>query len=67
MSRLQYVVTGLEVETGDDFEYSGCGWTDVGHGKRFSLHDANMVAFDVNCEGRWIGCAEKVKSHSWPI
>ena len=37
-------------DNGDDYEWSGCGWVPSRKGKRYkSRHDADMIAFDVNC------------------
>ncbi len=50
MKRRKHIVRGI-LESGDEVEFNGCGWSEPGRGKRFSRHDADMAAFDVNCEG----------------
>jgi hypothetical protein len=58
--RFKHVVKGLSPEC-VDHEWSGCGWTEPKKGKRFSRHDADMIAFDANCDGEWTAWREEVK------
>ena len=54
-----YVVKGVSDE-GIQHEWSGCGWADDHHGKRYDKHDANMVAFDANCSADFTAWAEPI-------
>ena len=60
-TRRKHVIKGLSPE-GEDYEYTGCGWGEVGHGKRYDRHDADMTAFDANCEGsEWVAWREEAE------
>lgn len=60
--RFRHVVKGLSPET-VDHEWSGCGWVEPKRGKRFSMHDAEQVAWDSNRQGKdngWIAWREEI-------
>lgn len=60
-TRRKHVVKGLSPDL-VDYEWTGCGWGDVGHGKRYDQHDADVTAFDVNAEfGEWMAWREEVE------
>jgi hypothetical protein len=57
--RFNHVVKAI-LNDGEEVEFNGCGWSTPGKGKRFSRHDADMAAFDVNCAGDATAWGEKV-------
>ena len=58
--RFKHIVKGLSPD-GVEHEWTGCGWGDLKRGKRLSQHDADMAAFDCNCDGSgWIAYREKL-------
>ena len=58
----RHIVRGLSPEY-EDHEWTGCGWGDKGHGKRYDKHDAEMVAFDANCAGDWTAWREEASEN----
>jgi len=58
-TKRKHVVAGI-FEDGREVEFNGCGWSEKGKGKRYSRHDADMTAFDVNCEGKVTAWREEV-------
>ena len=59
--RFKHIVKGVSPD-GDEYEWTGCGWGAQKRGKRFSEHDADMAAFDVNCSGSgWIAYRDQAK------
>lgn len=61
MGRFKHIIKGVSPEA-VEHEWTGCGWGDLKRGKRMSMQDAEMTAFDCNCENTgWIAYRETVK------